>query len=101
MLSCFSLAKALYRRALAQIVLKEDEQAEKDLVEASKLVPDDSAISNELAKLRQRQKEFKDKQKKAFKKMFAWLAGREGCASKDLSIVDQKTEERVLNITGL
>ncbi|KAK7680397.1 Peptidyl-prolyl cis-trans isomerase cyp40 [Cerrena zonata] len=64
-------AKALYRRALAQIVLKEDEEAEKDLVEASKLVPDDTAIAGELAKLRQRQKEFKDKQKKAFKKLFA------------------------------
>ncbi|KAI0074261.1 peptidyl-prolyl cis-trans isomerase Cpr7 [Panus rudis PR-1116 ss-1] len=64
-------AKALYRRALAEIVLKEDDDAEKDLVEASQLVPDDKAIASELAKVRQRKKEQRDKEKKAFKKLFA------------------------------
>lgn len=68
---CFIAAKALYRRALANIILKEDDDAEKDLVEASGLVPDDKAISSELSKLRQRKKEKRDKEKKAFKKMFA------------------------------
>ncbi|RDB17075.1 Peptidyl-prolyl cis-trans isomerase D [Hypsizygus marmoreus] len=64
-------AKALYRRALAKAILKEEEEAEKDLVEASKLVPEDTAIAGELAKIRQRKKEKRDKEKKAFKKMFS------------------------------
>ncbi|EEB91797.1 hypothetical protein MPER_09789 [Moniliophthora perniciosa FA553] len=64
-------AKALYRRALAYTILKEDDTAEKDLVEATKLVPDDQAISGELAKVRQRRKEKRDKEKAAYKKMFA------------------------------
>ncbi|KAF9460416.1 peptidyl-prolyl cis-trans isomerase [Collybia nuda] len=64
-------AKALYRRGLANSILKEEDEAEKDFVEASALVPDDKAISGELAKLRQRKKEKREKEKKAFKKMFA------------------------------
>jgi peptidyl-prolyl isomerase D len=71
----YLLAKALYRRALANIVLKEDDSAEKDLVRASELVPDDKAILSELAKLTQRKKEKREKEKKAFKKMFAWKLG--------------------------
>jgi peptidyl-prolyl isomerase D len=51
--------------------LKEDGDAERDLVEASQLVPDDQAIAGELVKVRQRRKEKRDKEKKAFKKMFA------------------------------
>jgi peptidyl-prolyl isomerase D len=66
-----STAKALYRRGLANIILKEEDDAEKDLLEASRLVPDDKAIAGELAKLRLRKKEKRDKEKKAFKKMFA------------------------------
>jgi len=64
-------AKALYRRAVAKIILKEEDGAEKDLVEASRFVSDDKAIANELSKLRQRKKEKREKEKKAFKKMFA------------------------------
>jgi peptidyl-prolyl isomerase D len=64
-------AKALYRRALAHIILKDEEQAEKDLVKASKLVPGDDAISGELSKLKQRMKAEKDKQKASFKKLFS------------------------------
>lgn len=70
MLTCI-VAKALYRRGLAQSILKEEEDAEKDLSEASALVPDDKAIANELAKVKQRKKEKRDKEKKAFKKMFS------------------------------
>lgn len=66
----FFTAKALYRRALGYITLKEDDDAEKDLVEAGRLVPDDKAIAGELSKLRQHKKEKRDKEKKAFKKMF-------------------------------
>jgi len=64
-------AKALYRQALARIILKDDEQAEKDLTEASQLVPDDSAIKGELSKLRHRRKEKRDKEKQAYKRLFA------------------------------
>lgn len=66
-----SLAKALYRRALAHIILKDDPAAEVDLVNASQLVPEDQAIASELAKVKQRKKEKREKEKKAFKKMFA------------------------------
>lgn len=64
-------AKALYRRALAHVILKEEDEAEADLIAASQLVPEDQAITGELAKVRQRRKEKKEKEKKAFKKMFA------------------------------
>ncbi|KAG5651669.1 Peptidyl-prolyl cis-trans isomerase cyp40 [Sphagnurus paluster] len=64
-------AKALYRRALAKVILKDEDTAEKDLQEASKLVPEDAAIASELAKVKQRKKEKRDKEKKAFKKLFA------------------------------
>ncbi|EPQ50830.1 cyclophilin [Gloeophyllum trabeum ATCC 11539] len=64
-------AKALYRRALARSLEKDDEGAEADLLEATKLVPDDKAIAAELAKVKQRQKEKRDKEKKQFKKLFS------------------------------
>jgi peptidyl-prolyl isomerase D len=63
--------KALYRRGLAYVALKDDESAEKDFSEASKLSPGDKAVSTELAKLRKRAQELREKQKKAFGKMFA------------------------------
>lgn len=53
------------------MILKEDEEAEKDLVEALALVPSDQAISAELGKVRQRKKDKREKDKKAFKKMFS------------------------------
>jgi len=63
-------AKALYRRALARVTLKEDEQAESDLAQANELVPDDAAIITELDKVKTRRREKRNKEKKAFKKMF-------------------------------
>lgn len=64
-------AKALYRGALAHAMLKEDEDAERDLVEAAGLVPEDQAVAAELAKVKARIKAKKDNEKKKFKKMFA------------------------------
>ncbi|KDR77002.1 hypothetical protein GALMADRAFT_246185 [Galerina marginata CBS 339.88] len=64
-------AKALYRRALAHVYLKDEEKAEQDLVEASRLVPEDAAIQGELSKIRQQRKEKREKEKKQFKKMFS------------------------------
>ncbi|KAJ7507018.1 peptidyl-prolyl cis-trans isomerase [Mycena galericulata] len=63
-------AKALYRRALAHAILKDEDEAEKDLVAALAIVPDDAAIATELGAIRRRRKEKRDKEKKAFKKMF-------------------------------
>ncbi|PCH36779.1 hypothetical protein WOLCODRAFT_140583 [Wolfiporia cocos MD-104 SS10] len=64
-------AKALYRRGLANVVLKDDDNAEQDFVAAHELVKDDKAIINELEKVRQRKKDKKEKERKAFKKLFA------------------------------
>ena len=64
-------AKALYRRGLAHVILKEDEEAERDFSEAVKLVPDDQQVKAELTKVKERQKEKRDKEKKAYKKMFS------------------------------
>lgn len=64
-------AKALYRRALGRGALKDDEEAEQDLARAHELVKDDAAIVAELEKVRARKKEKRDKEKKAFKKLFA------------------------------
>lgn len=70
-------AKALYRRALANVALKDDEGARNDLLEAGNLLATEdplnlkAAISTELAKITQREKEKKEKEKKAYKKLFA------------------------------
>jgi len=64
-------AKALYRRALARVILKEDEEAEADLVEANKLVKEDKAILSELERVRQARQAQKAKEKAKFKKMFS------------------------------
>ena len=64
-------AKALYRRALAKSQLQEDEEAEKDLVEALNIAPGDEAVQRELEKVRQKRKEKREKQKKAYKGLFS------------------------------
>ena len=51
--------------------MKEDDDAEEDLVQASQLVKDDKAILGELEKVRQRKRELREKERKAFKKLFA------------------------------
>ncbi|KAH9171820.1 cyclophilin-like domain-containing protein [Lactarius sanguifluus] len=63
-------AKALYRKGLAQVTLKEEEEAEKVLVEALSIAKDDKAISGELERLRQRKKAAREKEKAAYKRMF-------------------------------
>jgi len=65
-------AKALYRRGLANIALKQDAEAEADLVEADKLLEGkDAVLLKELEKLRVRRKEKRDKEKKAYRGLFA------------------------------
>jgi peptidyl-prolyl isomerase D len=52
-------------------MLKEDGDAEVDLQQAIELIPGDQTISSELAKVRQRRKARRDKEKKAFKNLFS------------------------------
>lgn len=70
-LSATDKGKALYRRSLAYSHLQDEDDAEKDLVEASALVPGDEAVRRELEKVRGRRKEKRDKQKKAYKGLFS------------------------------
>lgn len=63
--------KALYRRALAHIAMKNDEEAMDDLQAALEVVPDDNAVKAEIAKLKAKQKEKKEKEKKAYKNLFS------------------------------
>ena len=63
-------AKAYYRRALAEVGLKDDEEALKDLQVASKLAPGDPAITKELALVKKKAAEHAAKEKAAFKKFF-------------------------------
>ncbi|KZZ97108.1 peptidyl-prolyl cis-trans isomerase D [Ascosphaera apis ARSEF 7405] len=63
-------AKARYRRAIALIGVKDDEEALKYLNEAHKLAPNDAAVTNEKIKVEARIKERERKEKAAFKKFF-------------------------------
>lgn len=63
-------AKAFYRRALARIGLKEDDDALKDLDAALKLAPGDAAITKELVAVKKRASEQAKKEKAAYKKFF-------------------------------
>lgn len=66
----FAAAKALYRRAIAYIYMKEEDKAESDLAQAAELIPTDTAIASELEGIRRRRKELREKEKRAYKKMF-------------------------------
>ncbi|KAJ3317867.1 hypothetical protein HDU93_004036, partial [Gonapodya sp. JEL0774] len=62
--------KALFRRGSARAKLNEFEEAVADLEEAKKLEPGDKLIEREIAVAKAAHKAEKDKQKKAFAKMF-------------------------------
>ena len=64
-------AKAHYRAGLAHVEIHEDDEAEAALAKAHALVKDDKAIAHELEQVRGRLRAKRDKEKKAFKKMFA------------------------------
>jgi len=51
--------------------MKSGDDQEEDLAEANKLVPEDALIKEELGKVRKRKAELRQKEKKAFKKMFS------------------------------
>jgi peptidyl-prolyl isomerase D len=62
--------KALYRRALGRIATKDDEGAEADLKAALKEVPGDAGVLKAQKEVEVRRKERKEKEKKAYGKMF-------------------------------
>ncbi|GAA5893929.1 hypothetical protein JCM8208_001281 [Rhodotorula glutinis] len=64
-------AKALYRRAMARTLLKEEKEAVEDLEEAAKLQPDDAAIRKELAAAKSRIEDRKKRARAAYGKMFS------------------------------
>lgn len=63
-------AKAYYRKALANVGLKEQDQAREDLEEAQKLAPGDAAIARELGIVKQKLADQAKKEKAAYKKFF-------------------------------
>lgn len=63
-------AKALYRRALAKVAKKGDDDAVRDLEEADKLVPGDAAVIRELHAAKKRVKERREKEKKVYANAF-------------------------------
>ncbi|TGO57373.1 hypothetical protein BCON_0066g00220 [Botryotinia convoluta] len=64
-------AKALYRRAIAHVGLKNEDEALKDLEEANKLVPGDAAVVKELSAVKKNAAERAKKEKAAYSKFFA------------------------------
>jgi peptidyl-prolyl isomerase D len=64
-------AKALYRRAIAEVGLKDEDAALKDLEEANKLIPGDAAVVKELAEVKKRATERAKKEKAAYSKFFS------------------------------
>ncbi|OJD25924.1 peptidyl-prolyl cis-trans isomerase D [Blastomyces percursus] len=63
-------AKAYYRRAVALVGLKDDEEALKDLAEAAKLAPGDAAIASETARVKKAIADQQRKEKEMLKKFF-------------------------------
>ena len=51
--------------------MKDEDGAEQDLTAATGLLPEDVAIAAELAKVKQRKKEYREREKRAYKKMFS------------------------------
>ena len=64
-------AKALYRKALALLGLKDDEEAVRHLDKALELAPGDAAISNTLHDAKKKAAEQARKEKAAYSKFFS------------------------------
>ncbi len=62
--------KALYRRGVARVALKDQDGAEADLAEANKLVPGDGGVTKALNDVRAQKKAALEKQRAAYSKMF-------------------------------
>jgi peptidyl-prolyl isomerase D len=64
-------AKAHYRRAIAWVGLKEEEEGLKDLEIAAKLAPGDAGIAAETARVKKQLADFQRKEKEKLKKFFS------------------------------
>jgi len=65
-------AKALYRRGQAYAASKQEDEAEKDFALADKLLGGkDPALRTELEKVRAKRREKREKEKKAYRGLFA------------------------------
>lgn len=64
-------AKALFRRAVAEVGLKDEDAALADLEEANKLAPGDAAIVKELHQVKKAAADRAKKEKAAYSKFFA------------------------------
>jgi len=64
-------AKALYRRAIAEVGLKDEDAALADLEAAIKLAPNDPAITKELAQVKKAAADRAKKEKAAYSKFFS------------------------------
>ncbi|KAE9969344.1 hypothetical protein EG328_006934 [Venturia inaequalis] len=62
--------KAYFRRGQAKAGKKNEEDALEDILEASKLVPNDAGVKNELARLKKAAADKKQKEKAAYSKFF-------------------------------
>ncbi|KAJ1970849.1 peptidyl-prolyl cis-trans isomerase cpr6 [Dimargaris xerosporica] len=62
--------KALFRRACARALAKNDDDALEDLKAAHQLMPSDTAIKNELNAIKKRVQQKLDRQRQAYSKMF-------------------------------
>lgn len=65
------MGRGYYRRGLAHSMLKDYDEAQKDLQSALAAVPGDKAVEAELKRIVAKKEELKKKQQKAFGKMFA------------------------------
>ena len=63
-------AKALYRRGVAHLKSKDEDDALADLEAAHKILPNDAAIANELNGVKSAAKARREKEKAAYKKFF-------------------------------
>lgn len=63
-------AKAYYRRAMARVGMKDEEEALADLTEAAKLAPGDAGIAKLMATVKKTVSDRAKKEKAAFKKFF-------------------------------
>ncbi|EGV63064.1 peptidyl-prolyl cis-trans isomerase cpr6 [Yamadazyma tenuis] len=66
-----SLAKALYRKGMGELLLKDEEAAKISLEQALKYAPEDGAIIKGLSDVRATTKARRDKEKKAMSKFFS------------------------------
>jgi peptidyl-prolyl isomerase D len=56
---------------MAHGIMKNEDKQQEDLIAASKLVPEDTLISGEIAKITQRKREHREREKKAYAKLFS------------------------------